>query len=78
MACLSRSISFRNPFFRIWPLEGAIGDAVINEEKRILENWPVLESPYTKQELYSGLLEVDDPKLGKWQLRGKLMGPEWE
>ncbi|NET41098.1 hypothetical protein [Okeania sp. SIO2B3] len=58
--------------------DGAIGDAVINGEKRILQNWPVLESPYTKQELYSGLLEVDDPKLGKWQLRGKLMGPEWE
>ncbi|NEP78841.1 MAG: hypothetical protein F6K39_12090, partial [Okeania sp. SIO3B3] len=57
---------------------GAIGDAVVNGEKRILKNWPVLESPYTKQELYSGLLEVDDPKLGKWQLRGKLMGPEWE
>lgn len=57
---------------------GAIGDAAINGEKRILKNWPVLESPYTKQELYSGLLEVDDPKLGKWQLRGKLMGPEWE
>ena len=58
--------------------DGAIGDAVINGERRILENWPVLDSPYAKQELYSGLLEVDDPKLGKWQLRGKLMGPEWE
>ncbi len=58
--------------------DGAIGDAVINGEKRILENWPVLESPYAKQELYSGLLEVDDPNLGKWLLRGKLTGPEWE
>ncbi|MEB3339796.1 hypothetical protein [Okeania sp.] len=58
--------------------DGAIGNAVINGEKRILKNWPVLDSPYAKQQLYSGLLEVDDPNLGKWQLRGKLTGPEWK
>ncbi|MGK7921493.1 MAG: hypothetical protein AB4080_15950 [Trichodesmium sp.] len=58
--------------------DGAIGDAVINGKRRVLENWPVLDSPYAKQELYSGLLEVNDPNLGKWQLRGKLIGPEWD
>ncbi|MDJ0554754.1 MAG: hypothetical protein QNJ68_09995 [Microcoleaceae cyanobacterium MO_207.B10] len=57
---------------------GAIGNAVINGKKRILEEWPVLDSPYVRQELYSGLLEVDDPQLGKWELRNTLMGPEWE
>ena len=57
--------------------DGGIGDAMINGEKRILEKWQVLESPYAKQKLYSGLLEVNDPKLGRWQLKGKLMGPEW-
>lgn len=56
--------------------DGAIGDAVINGEKRILEGWPVLESPYVRQELYSGLLELDNPQLGKWGLRGTLMGPD--
>ena len=57
--------------------DGAIGDAVINGKKRILNDWPVLDSPYVRQELYSGFLEVEDPQLGKWELRGKLMGPEW-
>ncbi|MGB3508546.1 MAG: hypothetical protein WBA93_04765 [Microcoleaceae cyanobacterium] len=58
--------------------DGAIADAVINGEKRILEQWPVLDSPYVRQELYGGLVEVDDPQLGKWGLRGTLMGPEWK
>lgn len=57
---------------------GSIGDGVINGEKRVLEKWPVLESPYVRQPLYGGVLEVEVPGLEKWLLRGTLMGPEWE
>ncbi len=57
---------------------GAIGDAVVNGEKRILENWPVLDSPYVQQPLYSGQLEVKVPSQPAWRLRGTLMGPIWE
>ena len=51
---------------------------LINGEKRVLENWPVLESPYVRQEVYGGLLEVEVPSFEKWRLRGTLMGPVWE
>ncbi|WP_083620610.1 hypothetical protein [Planktothrix serta] len=57
---------------------GAIGDAVINGEKRVLENWPVLDSPYIQEQLYSGQLEVKVPQQPSWRLRGTLMGPIWE
>lgn len=57
---------------------GSIGDGVINGEKRVLENWPVLDSPYVREPLYGGFLEVEVPGFEKWRLRGTLMGPEWE
>lgn len=57
---------------------GAIGDAVINGEKRVLENWPVLESPYIQQKLYSGQLEIKAPPHPPWRLRGTLIGPTWD
>ncbi|MGL5132079.1 MAG: hypothetical protein ACRC78_06095, partial [Planktothrix sp.] len=57
---------------------GAIGDALINGEKRVLENWPVLESPYIQQKLYSGQLEIKAPPQPPWRLRGTLIGPTWE
>ena len=57
---------------------GAIGEAVINGEKRVLENWPVLESPYVQEKLYSGQLEIKVPQKPSWRLRGTLMGPIWE
>lgn len=56
---------------------GGIGRASINGKERILKNWPVLASPYVKEELNSGLLEVVTPE-GKWRLRGTLTGPKWE
>jgi len=58
--------------------DGSIGEGVINGEKRVLEKWPVLESPYVREPLYSGLLEVEVPGFEKWRLRGTLMGPVWE
>ena len=57
---------------------GGIGDAVVNGEKRILEKWPVLDSPYVQQPLYSGQLEVKVPSQPAWRLQGTLMGPIWE
>lgn len=58
--------------------DGSIGEGVINGEKRVLEKWPVLESPYVREPLYSGFLEVEVPGFEKWRLRGTLMGPMWE
>lgn len=46
---------------------GGIGHGSINGEEVVLENWPVLSSPYLNQALYSGLLELDYPG-GKWRL----------
>lgn len=57
---------------------GALGDAIINGEKRVLENWPVLDSPYIQQKLYSGQLEIKVPQQPPWRLRATLMGPIWE
>jgi hypothetical protein len=51
--------------------------ARINGKERILKDWPVLDSPYLKEGLNSGLLEVLPP-LGKWRLRTTLTGPKWE
>jgi hypothetical protein len=50
----------------------------VNGEKRILEKWPVLDSPYVQQPLYSGQLEVKVPSQPAWRLQGTLMGPIWE
>lgn len=57
---------------------GALGDAFINGERRVLENWPVLDSPYIQQKLHSGQLEIQVPPQPPWRLRGTLMGPTWE
>lgn len=57
------------------PNQGA-GLAWINGKEQVLENWPVLESPYVQQELNSGLLEVFSPQ-GIWRLRATLTGVEW-
>ena len=46
----------------------------INGEERVLENWDVLKSPYVNQKLDSGILEVSDPQLGSWKLRGTVTG----
>ena len=46
----------------------------INGEERVLENWDVLKSPYINQKLDSGILEVSDPQLGSWKLRGTVTG----
>lgn len=50
--------------------DGGVGLGRINGEDRILENWPVLSSPYLNQDLYSGLLELDYPG-------GDYPGVEW-
>ncbi|MBD2483345.1 hypothetical protein [Planktothrix sp. FACHB-1365] len=56
----------------------ALGNAIINGKQQVLENWPVLDSPYIQEKLYSGLLEVNVPQQPFWRLRGTLMGPTWE
>ncbi|MGL5194026.1 MAG: hypothetical protein ACRC8Y_10620, partial [Chroococcales cyanobacterium] len=58
--------------------QGAIAIATINGKPRQLENWPVLESPYVRQPLNSGVLEVKEPQLGTWRLRTTPTGPQWE
>ncbi|MFB2938919.1 hypothetical protein ACE1B6_27005 [Aerosakkonemataceae cyanobacterium BLCC-F154] len=55
----------------------AISRAMINDQERILKNWSVLESPYLRQSLKSGILEMFLP--GKtWRLRNTLTSPKWE
>lgn len=56
---------------------GGIGRASINGKERILKDWPVLESPYVREALNSGVLEVLSPQ-GNWRLRATLNGPKWE
>ena len=48
-------------------LDSGVGLGSINGEERVLQNWPVLSSPYLNQDLYSGLLEFDYPG-GQWRL----------
>jgi hypothetical protein len=57
--------------------DGGIGRASINGIERVLKNWPVLASPYLKEDLDSGLLEVLSPG-GQWRLRATLTGSKWE
>ena len=47
--------------------EGGLGSAKINGQERRLENWAVLNSPYLKEELDSGVLELMAPG-NKWCL----------
>lgn len=58
--------------------QGAIAIATINGKPRQLENWPVIDSPYVRQPLNSGVLEVKEPQLGIWRLRTTPTGPQWE
>jgi hypothetical protein len=57
---------------------GAIAAAQIDGRDRVLENWPVLESPYLRVPLDGGLLEIDHPTLGRWQLSAIDARPEWK
>ncbi len=58
--------------------EGAIARATINGKLRQLKNWPVIESPYVRQPLNGGVLEVKEPQLGVWRLQTTATGPKWE
>jgi len=58
--------------------DGGIGDASVNGKERVLQDWPVLDSPYVKQELNSGVLSVNVPPLESWHLRATLLEPRWE
>ncbi len=58
--------------------QGAIAIATINGKPRQLENWPVLESPYVRQPLKGGFLEVKEPDLGIWRLQSTPTGPKWQ
>lgn len=56
---------------------GGVGRARIDGRDRILKDWPVLDSPYVRQELNSGVLDVVSPE-GNWRLRATPIGPIWE
>lgn len=56
----------------------AAGNATIDGRERILNDWPVLNSPYVRQELGSGVLEVALPDGTVWRLRATLTEPKWE
>ncbi|MDJ0577547.1 MAG: hypothetical protein QNJ65_20600 [Xenococcaceae cyanobacterium MO_234.B1] len=53
---------------------GGVGSAKINGKERLLENWAVLDSPYLKEELYSGFLELRYPG-NRWCLGVTLTAP---
>ncbi len=59
----------------IYNANGGIGSATINGKKRLLGNWDVLDSPYLKQELYSGFLELIYPD-NRWCLSMTLTAPK--
>jgi hypothetical protein len=61
----------------IYEPNGGIGGGTVNDQERVLGNWAVLESPYLKQELSSGVLELIHPE-GRWKLRTTLAAPQWE
>ncbi|MEB3885266.1 hypothetical protein [Lyngbya sp. CCY1209] len=48
-----------------------------NGERRSLADWPVLESPYINLAVYDGILKVNNPLVGAWQLQTTLRGPHW-
>jgi hypothetical protein len=56
---------------------GGISRATINNKERLLKDSPVIESPYVRQGLNSGMLEVFSPE-GNWRLRATLTGSQWE
>ena len=53
---------------------GGIGSAKINGKERLLKDWAVLDSPYLKEELYSGFLELRYPG-NRWCLSITLTAP---
>lgn len=55
---------------------GAIGRASINGKPRVLKNWPVIESPYLRSALRSGVLEYRNPVGESWRWRVNLKGPQ--
>lgn len=58
--------------------DSGIGRATINGKERILKNWLVLNSPYLRQNLNSGVLEYRIPNGDIWRLRATFSGPKWE
>ncbi|NES84396.1 MAG: hypothetical protein F6K10_24955 [Moorea sp. SIO2B7] len=54
-----------------------ISTAKINSKERVLENWAVLHSPYVKQELRSGFLELIYPE-NRWCLSVTVTAPNWK
>jgi len=66
-----------NRFAMTYQANDGISRASINEKERGLKNWPVLESPYVREGLRSGVLEMFHS--GKvWRLRNTLNSPQWE
>ncbi len=62
----------------IYNQEGGIGKGKINGKERVLENLPVLDSPYVQEQLKSGILSLTIPGYPKWQLQQTINGPEWD
>lgn len=60
-----------------YQVNSGVGRAKINGKERVLKDWAVLDSPYVKEELNSGILQVFSPE-GKWRLQETLTGPKWE
>lgn len=58
--------------------QGGIGKGEINGKERVVENLPVLDSPYVQEKLNSGILSITIPGYQKWQLRQTINGPEWK
>lgn len=54
-----------------------VGRGKINGSDRLLQDWPVVDSPYVQQKLNSGVLDVISPT-GQWRLRATPTGPKWE
>ncbi len=54
------------------------GEASINNQPRLLQNWPVLDSPYVQEPLRQGRLSVQVPDQRLWQLTASPGGPRWQ
>lgn len=55
-----------------------VGRASINGKERILRNWPVLDSPYLRQALNSGVLQYGNSNQNNWRLGITLNNRYWE
>lgn len=62
----------------IYNPDGGIGHGIVNGQERVLQNWPVLDSAYVKEELNSGVLSVCVPPWRSWHLRSTLGEPQWK